>query len=154
MGAENREDLRTEIRWLMEAKYGGNRFAGGGKAQRDIARLKKGEHIDYVIGWVEFLGCKIDLSQKPFIPRPETEFWAQKVMHGLKPNGKLYMEFDSWQKKSIEQLMKKFGYRSWEICKDQHKNGATAWQAHKKIPPSSRGFSCLVFMGPIFFRQP
>jgi release factor glutamine methyltransferase len=68
-----------EKEWLIRDKYAGERAAD---LTDDLRRLKAGEPIDYIIGWKEFLGVKIDLSLRPLIPRPETEYWVAKVVKG------------------------------------------------------------------------
>jgi len=61
----------------LNEKYNGRLTS---RAKKDITRLRKGEPVDYVIGYKNFCGCKIDLRHKPLIPRDETEYWVKQVI--------------------------------------------------------------------------
>lgn len=50
----------------------------------DVKLLTEGEAYEYLMGEVEFAGAKIDLSLRPMIPRPETEFWVKQMLLDIK----------------------------------------------------------------------
>ncbi len=72
--------MEQDINWLLNEKYLGRKTAG---FSADCERLKAGEPLSYVIGWVPFLGCKIWLDSRPLIPRPETEWWVEKAVASI-----------------------------------------------------------------------
>ncbi len=45
--------------------------------------MTEDEPLAYTIGWQPFLGLKIYLDSKPLIPRPETEWWTEKLLSEL-----------------------------------------------------------------------
>ncbi|MFA6415982.1 MAG: peptide chain release factor N(5)-glutamine methyltransferase [Candidatus Paceibacterota bacterium] len=63
--------------WLLRDKYAGLETPA---FLADVKKIEQGEPLDYVIGWRDFLGCRIDLSERPLIPRAETEFWTELVI--------------------------------------------------------------------------
>jgi len=79
-----KNNFNQEVAWLLNEKYG---WQLTDKAKKDITRLEKGEPIDYVIGYKNFCGCKIDLRYKPLIPRDETERWIKKAIENLQSPG-------------------------------------------------------------------
>ncbi|HEY9585027.1 MAG TPA: HemK/PrmC family methyltransferase [Candidatus Paceibacterota bacterium] len=78
--------------WLLQEKYHGVETPG---YFADLKRIEGGEPLAYVIGWVDFLGCRINLSPRlphrrgqvrPLIPRPETEFWVERAISQIQTN--------------------------------------------------------------------
>ena len=46
----------------------------------DCARIDAHEPFEYVLGYADFLDCRIDLSYKPMVPRDETAHWVKRVI--------------------------------------------------------------------------
>lgn len=75
--------MEQEIEWLLRDKYTGQKTS---EFYSDIERLKQGEPLAFVIGWIPFLSAKIYLDSKPLIPRTETEYWVGEVIKKVKNN--------------------------------------------------------------------
>ncbi len=90
--------MSKEIEWLLTDKYKGEKseafFA-------DCRALALGEPLGYLIGHTPFLDTTIYLDSKPLIPRPETEFWTEKVIADIKTN---YPTQDSVRTPGADQL--------------------------------------------------
>lgn len=95
----------------------------------DIKRILNGEPLDYVIGWTPFLDLTIDLSLRPFIPRPETEYWVGEA---------------------IKELQKRFQGRSIEILDIFSGSGCIGVAVLKHIP---KGRVIFAEKAPRFVRQ-
>lgn len=81
-----------EVAWLLHEKYHGQKSEA---FLTDVARLEAGEPLAYVIGHIPFLNTTIDLTSKPLIPRPETEYWTNLVINELKAtNGEVVRVLD------------------------------------------------------------
>jgi release factor glutamine methyltransferase len=50
----------------------------------DVTKMAQGEAYEYLLGEVSFCNAKIDLTLRPMIPRPETEFWVQEALEEIK----------------------------------------------------------------------
>lgn len=66
-----------EAAWLLTEKYGGTSTPA---YEAELARLRAGEPVAYLIGHQPFLGLTIYLDSHPLIPRPETEWWTEQML--------------------------------------------------------------------------
>ncbi len=74
-------NIERDLQLLFKDKYKGNWQK---EFLKDAERIKRGEPLDFVIGWMPFLKCRIDLRYTPLIPRPETEYWTEQAIKVIK----------------------------------------------------------------------
>lgn len=74
-------NFEKESAWILEEKYNG---VTSDAYNKDIQKLHEGVPVAYIIGNAPFLGCTIDLSYQPLIPRTETEFWVEQTIKNIK----------------------------------------------------------------------
>lgn len=71
----------TDLEALVRDKYEGDATK---VTDEDRKWLAAGEPLAYIIGWLPFLGLRIDLTSRPLIPRPETEWWTKELNNHLR----------------------------------------------------------------------
>ena len=69
---------------VLHEKYGG---VESDAYRADCARIDAHEPFEYVLGYADFLDCRIDLSYKPMVPRDETAHWVRRVIEEWKDSG-------------------------------------------------------------------
>ena len=74
--------------WLLQEKYNGVETE---QYVRECDLIDAGMPVAYLIGNIKFLGCYIELSSKPLIPRAETEYWVDALIKHYK---NLYSEVE------------------------------------------------------------
>jgi release factor glutamine methyltransferase len=73
--------FEDKVQGLREKKYKGRETE---ELLHDIKKMTEGEAYEYLLGQVLFCGTKIDLSLRPMIPRPETEFWVKQALDEIR----------------------------------------------------------------------
>jgi release factor glutamine methyltransferase len=69
---------------VLAEKYGG---VESDAYRADCARIDAHEPFEYILGYADFLDCRIDLSYKPMVPRDETAHWVKRVIEEWKNKG-------------------------------------------------------------------
>ena len=81
--------MLSDLEYILKDKYHNKINKKNIKSLiNDLVLISKNYPRDYIIGYVDFLNCKIDLSKKPLIPRVETEYWIEKNISLIKKHFK------------------------------------------------------------------
>lgn len=65
--------FEDKVKILREKKHKGRETQ---EFLNDVVTMAQGEALEYLLGQVSFCNTLIDLTYRPMIPRPETEFWV------------------------------------------------------------------------------
>ncbi len=103
--------MNRDEQWLLDEKYGGKETAA---YEEDKKRLAEGEPLAYVIGSQPFLGLKIYLDSKPLIPRPETEWWTERLVANVKNSMRKF--WPSATRRTEEFSRTVFNIRALDLC--------------------------------------
>lgn len=76
--------MTHDEKWLLKEKYDG---VSNAAFIADCTRLRDGEPLAYVIGWIPFCNTRIILDSRPLIPRPETEYWTTYSIASIRTKG-------------------------------------------------------------------
>jgi len=80
----NNQNLKRDITFLIKDLPEDISSYQKTKLKKQITELEKGTPLAYVMGYTEFLNCKIFVSSKTLIPRPETELLCDIVIKDIK----------------------------------------------------------------------
>jgi len=72
--------MQNEKEWLLQEKHNGEVTDA---YQKDVTLLEEGVPLAYLIGHIPFLNTTIYLDSHPLIPRPETEYWVEKIIETM-----------------------------------------------------------------------
>ena len=78
--------FEDKVKILREKKHKGRETK---EFCNDVISMAQGEAFEYLMGQVMFCGITVDLTYKPMIPRPETEFWVKEALKQLDVDKKL-----------------------------------------------------------------
>lgn len=79
--------FENKVERLRKEKYQGRETP---EFLADVQKMTEGEAFEYLLGQVMFCGAKVDLSLRPMIPRPETEFWVAQAIEAIRENKAQY----------------------------------------------------------------
>jgi release factor glutamine methyltransferase len=119
---------------LIRDKYNGD-TSRQEEINEDMERLAAGEPLAYVIGWIPFLGLKIFLEAgetRALIPRPETEWWTEKLITHLQERFGNFDEHRGLTSMNIEQP-----FRLLDLCAG---SGAIGLAVLSKFPNAQISF--------------